>query len=292
MARNISIDITAILERVWKNTPHQNAWRAGEVPCPECARPGCRGQCGCVCEGCKSTPVDAWVPECCEVIRDIRERSTPEGAAAQRARYLEEARGRKGDRVTWGQCAFQIERAGAPHESVAAAKEPKSNRVLEFSKHWWSEKRRSHPALVLADDTGVGKTVAAAHLAMKFAQVRRWWVNQPSGGAPREAFVWLKADELASHALLTDEDQANIAAAEKCELLVIDEVPVIGQAAGLQAVARVLAHRLDSGRLMILTTNATGLQFKTALGPHVVDRMKNAWVMTKKSGEPSKRGAA
>ena len=289
-ARELKEIAEPILRRIFKDTPHQNAWRAGEVPCPLCTRMGCRGQCSCSCNGCKTTPPDAWTSDSCNVLADIRERATPEGREAQRKRYIEECNSRKVDRVTWGQCVYQIERAGVPHETCAAAKEPKPYRRLECPKHWWFEKRRSHPTLLLADDTGVGKSVAAAHVAMKFAQLRRWWVNQPSGAVSHEAFVWFDAAQLATHALLTDEDQALIAAAERCEMLVIDEVPAAGQAAGLQALARVIAHRIDSGRLMVLTTNANGLQIKNALGPHVVDRMKRAWAVTKKSGEQSKRG--
>jgi hypothetical protein len=259
-----------------EGTPERAAWVDGKAVCPECNRYSCRGQCGCSCKGCKSTPLEAWSRDACDVIREMRERSTPEGREAWLKRY----RGSIGDapQVTWGQCVSQVERTGCPHEILTVARKPESRLALEGAKDWWSNRRSTHPTMLLSGMTGRGKTVAAAHVAIKFAEARKWWLGAPSGPS-RPALVWLTADLIARKALLDDNDEAVLERAGACEFLVVDEVPATGAKAGLLALGQLIARRIDSGKPMVVTTNADGPTLREPLGAHVVDRFKRAFIV-------------
>lgn len=268
-------------------TPERVAWAMGKAVCPECRRYSCRGQCGCGCQGCRKTPLEDWDSGACDVIREMRAGRTPEGLEAQRKAYRDAIAGVNASRSSWGECAAQVERAGCPHLTAAAARKPEQRRVLDGAKRWWTDAKARTPLMLLTDETGTGKSVAAAHVAMKFAESRQWWVSQPSG-AMASPLVWMVGDELATRALLSDDDYALIQRAERAEFLVIDEVGCSGAKAGLLALGQLIARRADSGRLTVVTTNAAGVELAQALGAHVVDRLKTGFIV--KTQEKSGRG--
>jgi len=230
-----------------------------------------------------------WSPDCCDVIRDMRERATPEGREAQRKAYLDGVSSRDTGRVTWGECVSQVERVGCPHHVLSVARRPEARLTSEGAKHWWNVARGGKPTLLLSGDTGTGKSVAAAWCAIKYAEARKWWVNQPSGPA-KATLVWIPADNLARLSLLRDEDEALLEQAGACEFLVVDELGALGGKAGLLALAQLLARRIDSGKPLVITTNTSGEELQVALGRHVVDRLKTAHIV--KSAEKSMRRAS
>lgn len=264
------------------------AWAEGRATCPECKRVGCRGQCGCPCRSCKETPVASWTSSDCDVIRDMRRRQTPEGREEVREEYRAQLAGRSIERVSWGECVAQVERSGCPHETVRAARAPQPWPAMASAKDWWSRVRGAKPTILFSGGTGVGKSVAAAHLCAKFAEARKWWTSAATGSS-NMPLVWFDAGELARQALLRDVDQYLIQRAEVAEMLVVDELGVSGAKSGLLALGQLLARRIDSGRLTIITTNASGETLKEPLGAHVVDRMKRAHVV--KLDEKSRRVA-
>ena len=268
----------------------RKAWAAGTATCPECRRFGCRGQCGCPCKGCKTTPVEGWSSNNCDVVSDMRERATDEGRAAQRKRYSDALAGRDEAAVSWGECVAQVERVGCPHHILTTARKPEPRFSLDGAKLWWGKHRGSKPALLLSSVTGRGKTVAAAHLAIKFAEQRKWWVGQPSGPM-RAPLVWVDADVIARLSLIPDNTEELLERAGGCEFLIVDEVPAQGGKAGLLALGQLIARRIDSGKPMIVTTNADGATLREALGAHVVDRLKNAHLV-KDPDAKSMRGGA
>lgn len=267
----------------------RRAWAAGKATCPECRRFGCRGQCGCSCGSCKGTPLDAWEPGCCDVIREMRERRTPEGRAAWVQRYRNEVSGHTDNQVSWGECVAQVERVGAPHFTLTVARKPEPRTALDGAKQWWTRLRGGKPTLLLSGTTGCGKSVAAGWVAIKFAEARRWWVGQPSGPMPT-ALVWLDAEEVTRLNLLREEDEALLERAAAAEFLVIDDLGALGGKAGLLAMSQLVARRIDSGKPLVVTTNTSGAELAIALGRHVVDRLKLAHVV--KLDEKSMRGAA
>lgn len=269
------------------STPQRIAWQGGAANCPECQRYGCRGQCGCGCASCKATKPTDWTAGDCDVIREIRERSTPEGREAQRKDYLDGVTSRDAKRVTWGECVAQVERVGAPHHVLSVARKPDSRFTLEGAKRWWNITRSGKPTLLLSGDTGTGKSVAAAWCAIKYAEARHWWISKPTGDA-RVPLVWIPADNIARLSLLRDEDEALLERAGAAELLVVDELGAMGGKAGLLALAQLLARRIDSGKPLVVTTNTSGEELSVALGRHVVDRLRTAHVV--KSTEKSQRG--
>lgn len=266
----------------------RKAWAAGRATCPNCQRFGCKGQCGCPCASCKQMPLDAWEAGCCDVIRDMRERATPEGRARQRQEYQEALAGRSTGQVTWGECVSQVERVGAPHFTLTVSRKPQSNAALEGAKQWWNRTRSAKPTLLLSGTTGSGKSVAAGWVAIKFAEARKWWVGQPSGPMPT-SLVWLDAEEVTRLNLLMDDDERLVERAGAAEFLVIDDLGALGGKAGLLAMSQLIARRVDSGRPLVVTTNTSGAELAVALGKHVVDRMRQAHVV--KLDEKSGRAA-
>lgn len=262
------------------------AWAAGRGTCPECKRFGCRGQCGCGCPSCKATPVTDWSAGCCDVIREMRERATPEGREAQRKRYLDELNGRTSAGVSWGECVSQVERVGCPHGVVAIARRPEPRLAFDRAKTWWNQHRGAQPALVLSGGTGTGKSVAAAWVAIKFAEARRWWSNAPTGPA-KFPLVWLPADNLARLSLLRDEDEELLERCGAAELLVVDELSAFGGKAGMLALSQLLTRRLDSRKPLVITTNAGAMELAVPLGAHFVDRLNTACIV--KLDEKSQR---
>ena len=278
---------------IFRNSPMNSAWRAGKAVCPDCQRFGCRGQCGCTfgpegkrCAGC-SAPLEDFTFEACEHARASRARIADRGDAARKA-YRDELLGAGVSRVSWGECIAQVERAGCPHLTAAAAKKPEPKKAIVGARQWFAEIRTRQPMLVLSGLTGAGKSVAAAHVAARYAELRKWWVDAPSGGH-RSPLVWLMGDELARLALIPDNTADFIAKAEAAEFLVVDEVGTQGAKAGQLALAQLIARRADSGRLTVITTNANSAELSEPLGAHVVDRLKRAHVV--KSNEPSMRGS-
>lgn len=283
--------MTRLDEFYTHGTDANNVWRAGRATCPECKRLGCRGQCGCPCRGCKETPVESYDFGDCDMVREMRRRAelrqTKAGIEELRQEYRRQLTGSAESRVSWGECIAQVERAGCPHETAAFARKPLPSPVLEQAKHWWATGRGGKPVMLMSGGTGTMKSVTAAHLAAKFAELRKWWVSAATG-ATRAPLVWMRADEVSSQALLSERDREFIEKAEMTEMLVLDELSVRGAKAGLDAVARIIARRVDAGRLTVITTNAASSDsLAETLGSHVADRLKRSKVI--KTGDESRR---
>lgn len=265
------------------------AWREGKATCPDCRRYGCRGQCGCGCDSCRKTPLESWDAGCCDVIREMRERSTPEGREAWFRRYRAGVGAAPSDVSIWREAVTQVLRAGCPPGIAETARRPEPRLAMESARHWWNAMRGGKPAVCFTGGTGTGKTVAAAWLAVKWAAQRKWWVGQPSG-TMKPPLVWLVADDLARLSLLRDDDEQLIEMAGAAEFFVCDELPAIGGKAGLLALTQLLCRRLDSRKPLLITTNAKGKELSIALGAHFADRLKAAHLI--EAGTHSMRGAA
>jgi len=220
----------------------------------------------------------------------MRERSTPEGRAAQRKSYSDQLAGRSVAGVTWGECVAQVERVGCPHGVVAVARKPEARPALEGARTWWNVQRSGKPVALFTGGTGSGKTVAAAWLAIKFADSRKWWSGAPTG-PEKHPLVWLEAESIARLSLLRDEDEALIERCGAAEFLIVDELPLAGGKAGLLALTQLLSRRIDSRKPLVITTNvAKSDEFREPLGAHFADRLMTAFVV--RSGKDSYRGRA
>lgn len=275
-----------------------SAFAEHPIACFLCQRSGCQGQCNCPgltydkpCEGCKKTPLHLWTLDVCDIVKDMRERLSPGGREAQQARYALEARTRAGQadvEPAWAECAAPVERLGVPHASVAAARRPSDTKAFTETRHWLYDLRQKTPALLLSGITGAGKTVAAAWACMRWGQMRPWWRNQPSGAPNRSAVCWIYSSTVQGLTMLRPVDDALLAAALGCELLVLDELGLEKGAAGDLAFRTLLSRRLDSGLPLIITTNLAGEAFAGVVGANVVSRLKaNAYAP--KLGTESKR---
>lgn len=182
----------------------------------------------------------------------------------------------------------ELRRCGVPLKVLADMRSPKFDTTLESiagTRDWAAKKREERAGcLVLAGATGTGKSVAAAWTASRFAATRRWWQTDPTGAAPRAAFVWLHAPSVTTEVgFLSDDVEARLQAAVSAELLVVDEVEAKGGKAGLLKLASLLAQRFDSGRWTVVTTNAGLPQLVDPLGSHVADRLNASHVVACRS---------
>lgn len=267
--------------------------------CRECNRPLCQGQCACPglshdrpCKGCKSTPLERWTPDACDIVADMRARATPEGREAQRLAYREEAQARAmatENRTEWGETAAPVERLGVPHLTVRAARKPDVRGPVAAALHWFNVERGAKPAVALCGSTGIGKSVAAAHVLMKYGTLRPWWKNQPSGQSKPSA-LWVYAPQLQSLTMLRDDDDRLIEASLRCDFLVLDEVASEMADAGGRAFRALVAKRLDSGRLTVFTTNMSAEAFSEAMGVHVGSRLRAVASIPKFTSQDSRRG--
>lgn len=175
----------------------------------------------------------------------------------------------------------ELARARVPEPVLAVARKADvTKEAIAGAREWVTTPRGDRKvALLLTGATGVGKTVAAAWVAQRFALFRRWWQGQPSGTATHVAFAWLHGPSVTKEAIVPDDVEAQIEAAVGAELLVVDELEVVGAKAGLLAMASLLTRRYDAGRFTVLTTNAGREQIAEGLGSHVADRLGSSHVV-------------
>lgn len=266
-------------------------WAAGAGTCPECKRVGCRGQCECPCPACQrglKERIEGEAMPYCDVLREAQE-----SAETRAARQREAAQAAKAHAPPeWRECVGQVERLGCPHEVARWVRKPNPTAAMSAAKAWWGQrsdaKGRRH--LLLLGSSGVGKSVAAAYVLAKWGEMRPWWRGRPTG-SPDRPVLWLSAPEVARLTLLRPEDELLLRDAASAEALVVDDLDLEGGAAGMRALASLLAARLDSMRLTVLTGNVPVAKVRDAYGNHVADRLNAAAYRQTLEGE-SLRGAA
>lgn len=267
-------------------------WAAGRGACPECKRMGCRGQCECPCASCQrglKEQIEGEAMPFCDVLREAQE-----SAEARAVRLQEAAKVTKLHAAPeWRECVGQVERLGCPHEVARWVRKPNPTAAMSVAKSWWAQrsdaKGRRH--LLLLGDSGVGKSVAAAYVLAKWGELRPWWRGRPTG-SPDRPVLWLSAPEVARLTLLRPDDELLLRDATSAEVLVVDDLELEGGAAGMRALASLLAARLDSTRLTVLTGNVPVAKVRDAYGNHVADRLNASAYRQALEGASLRKGAA
>lgn len=257
--------------------------------CLDCGIAGCKGQCDCPCNGCKTTPINIWVqPQHCDIVKEFRALREPGGRERARAAYHQQvADARNQRKPSWAECGKAVRRLGVPSVTMDAASRPRDSAAKDEAHFWLKEARSKSPGLVFCGSTGVGKSVAAAWLCMRWGEMRPWWKDQPSG-PNRQGACWIYCPTIQALTMLRDEDSALLHEATRCELLVLDEVTLEMATAGGAAFKSLVARRLDSGLPFIITTNLSQTSLATALGDNIKNRLLASAYMPKLDAE-SKR---
>lgn len=149
--------------------------------------------------------------------------------------------------------------AGIPSRTLAAAINPKPTPALAFATEWWVGEQ---PWCVILGATGVGKSTAAAAVALKacaFGPV-----------------LWVPAAELAVRAGGFD-GVAFGRRVKSVDLLVLDDVGQEHASDFARSVmAEVLMHRHENGERTVLTSNLTWQAFSARMGLRLADRIRSA----------------
>jgi hypothetical protein len=134
----------------------------------------------------------------------------------------------------------------------------------------WRTKADDKPVLMLLGQTGVGKSVAAAHACSELAKAGGWWQAQATGS--KSPLQWRYCRDWA----LTEAEELRhmLAAATTVRCLVLDDVPAQLAPTGAKLLASALSLRADNRRLTILTSNATAVELRALVGDAAADRLR------------------
>ena len=221
-----------------------------------------------------------------QALREVlRLRATPEGRA-ELARRLKAAGGAvEAPRETppASHVAHHIQRAGVPAALIRIALIAGETPSLKAAREWTGTPKRERPALVLAGDVGVGKSVAAVWACLEWACTWPW--NSAPTGAESEPLVWLDATRLRRLGGWDAEAARILDVAEHARLTVLDDAGWDADRRAQEAVAAVLQARVDNGRATVLTSNLKGEQFRARYGVPLCDRLKAKAVILTATGK-------
>jgi len=149
--------------------------------------------------------------------------------------------------------------AGIPSRTLTAALDPKPTPALAFALEWWAGEQ---PWCVMLGATGVGKSTAAAVVALK--------------ACAQKSTLWVPAAELAVRAGGFD-GVAFGRRVKSVDLLVLDDVGQEHASDFARSVmAEVLMHRHENGERTVLTSNLTWQAFSARMGLRLADRIRSA----------------
>jgi DNA replication protein DnaC len=143
--------------------------------------------------------------------------------------------------------------------------------------------------LVLLGPTGVGKTLAAALVALDFCA--RWPWNQQSTGGTHSPLHYVDAATLTRLSAFDDEAQRYVQDLKDARLLVLEDAGDEGTELGKGVLVELLMHRHATERRTVLTSNLTREGFKARYGDAVADRVRSSGLVPNLSGEKSRRAA-
>lgn len=184
----------------------------------------------------------------------------------------------------------KLTRLGVPaNEMFLALKNDKPTEAIRMARLWWGGDRHSFPALVMAGDVGVGKTVAAAWVALEWARSFPW--NALPSGPAATPMVWIDGPGMRKLGEWGDEAQDLLRDAERAELTVLDDAGREGDRRAYEALSDVLMARVDRNRSTVLSSNMKGEMFRARYGIALADRLRSRAVIVSAKGS-SMRGAA
>jgi hypothetical protein len=230
----------------------------------------------------------------CWVLAEARACRTPEGRAAEQAKYhveLKAAADRADEKPSAGDVIWRVQRMGVPATALFAVRNEKPTQILTVAKDWWASDRRTFPVLVMAGDVGTGKTTAAAWCAVEWARAYPW--NKLPTGSNEAPMVWLDGPRLRELGAFGEEAANTLAAAATADLTIVDDAGREGDRRALEALSDVLTERTDKRRSTILSSNLKGKEFVARYGTALADRLRAVAVMPGIKGESMRvRGAA
>jgi hypothetical protein len=248
------------------------------------------------CECYRSAPQQ--MPNCtgspCAVSEEWRQCSTKEGRDAWMARYRLELAGKaqasdagpsRQDSLRW------LHSLGLPGAPLSAATNPNRKKpAMAAAERWWTGNRSLTPALVLPGPVGVGKSTAACWVCLEWASSFNWR-DRPTGDNIIP-LAWMDNSALTKIGGFDGASAHLLDVAERAHLLVLDDAGKEHTRPAIEALTDVLRSRIDNRRLTVLTTNATGADFRKRYGEALADRLRAESVFADLRNEKSMRGAA
>lgn len=220
-----------------------------------------------------------------EILRLLK---TPEGQAELKQRQTDvytryAARQDTQDlREAWG----RAQKAGAPYAALAALKQgPRASIALTEAKKFSGDPQAMF--LVLLGPTGVGKTMAAAQVAVDFAA--RWPWNNLSTGSTLEPIRYVDSSSLTRISAFDAEAQRYADALRKCPLLILEDAGDEGTELGKGLFVELLMGRHSSRKRTVVTSNLRPEAFKARYGSAIWDRIRESGFAPNLFGETSKR---
>lgn len=162
-----------------------------------------------------------------------------------------------------------LTRLGAPRECVDAVRNPQETNALKYAREFWSI---SAWCMTLLGGPGSGKTTAATWLALQYTE-----------RTPRQRVVWVRAVAESAKPLFGAEAEVRKQQCRSADVLVVDDALVSASKkadgsypdnpAWRQWLEDVLDARWGNHRKTIITSNASGDEFKARLGVRLMDRL-------------------
>lgn len=228
--------------------------------------------------------------------REERERWTAENP--ELAKAIDEARAEDEHRETRRQAERrddtndrraeqEMRRMGIPLDAIDASKRPTPNAAIEAAQKFVGTPAKDARFFLLVGPKGTGKTTAAA-LAVRVLLRRMPWNEQPSGGDVRQRspgeFVLAS-----SFARLSGYNAADREWFERCctaMVLVLDDVGAEAQNEFSASMLDECLTRRHANRLRtVITSNLDAKALRTRLGDRLSDRIGEACVIGKCTGE-------
>lgn len=149
---------------------------------------------------------------------------------------------------------------------------PRQTSSMVGAKSWWSKVEiGGSRTLLLAGPSGIGKSTAAAWVAMQWALVYPW-NNRPSGNEHKVPIVWLEGGHIAQLAEWSTRGAEELQRARQSQLLVINDGGLEATKPSMIALANLCILRSDANKLLVFTTNLTAKNFATRYGEALADR--------------------
>lgn len=182
----------------------------------------------------------------------------------------------------------RCQRLGVPStEMLLAINNTKPTEAMRMAQLWWGSDRKTFPALVMAGDVGVGKTVASAWCALEWAKGYPW--NKLPTGSNVALLVWMAGTAMRKLGEWGEEAQDLLAGAATAELTIIDDAGRDGDRRAHEALSDLVMERLDRSRATVLSSNMKGEQFRARYGLALADRLRSRAVVVSAKGDSMRR---
>lgn len=168
-----------------------------------------------------------------------------------------------------------LERAGIPRRNIdPLLGDTRQTSALIGAKAWWSKiELGGSTTLVLAGNSGVGKSTAAAWCVLQYALLHPW--NSQPSGPQKPPIMWLEGGQLAQIPEWSDAGRDELERARNCKLLVINDGGLEATKPAMTALSNLCILRSDFERWTIFTTNLLAQAFRDRYGAALADRFRS-----------------